>query len=241
MNNQVQKKHNLFVREWDVDIHNEPVDITAQLNQELESLALVTELLTPAKLNIWTAHTALVVGQAETRLPRYSQAQEQLAEQGWEVVHRTSGGTAFPQCSGVLNISAILAIDARGVSIKSSYQDFCKVLIEALDNCGIDACEGQQARAFCDGDYNILVNGKKLIGTAQRLKSGSNNRGMLAHAAVFFDIDKQQVSSLVNRFYKISGSSKRFYSDAIINTTDLVPAIEYKQVATSFANAFQGL
>lgn len=239
MTGKVANRDNLFVRDWEVSIQGAPVPIRQQLSKDLESLKSVTGGEKPPQLHIWSAHSALVVGQTETRLPNYQNARSALAETGWEVVHRTSGGTAFPQCSGILNVSAALPIDSQRVSIKQSYQGFCDVLIDGLAKSGISGKEGQQARAFCDGDYNILASGRKLIGTAQRWKMGRSNHGLLAHAAIFFEINQAQLSELVNRFYQLAGSDKKFYAEALIDIREIIPSLRKEAFVKNLIDAFR--
>lgn len=218
-------ERNFFKREWQLDADMPPKAIAAQLDTDYRLLTQVADNAAPATLRLWSSQSAVVVSQSEARLENYPQAVTALARKGWQVLPRNTGGTAFAQTPEVLNVSAVCIVDKESPSIKECYEHFCTLLMDALENLGLNASTGSQARAFCDGDYNILIDEKKLVGTAQRWKrvAGQSSTAVLSQAAILVSVDTDEICSVINEFYEIAGLKKTVYADALI---DLQTALE---------------
>lgn len=155
-----------------------------------------------------------MVTRKETRLPRFAQACEHLAEQGWPVLVRESGGTAVPHGPGILHFSIAFAQPAQSTyDLDGVYQALCEPLRHALCGLGLRAEYGSVRGAYCDGRYNLVVDGLKITGTAQRLIASSVpgiKSGILAQAMLMVDSDPVAGTDLVNRFYRLAGDDRRY-------------------------------
>ena len=218
-------ERNFFKREWQLDVDMHPSGIADQLDADYRLLAHVANHSAPATLRLWSSQSAVVVSQSEARLENYPQAVTALAHKGWQVLARNTGGTAFAQTPEVLNVSAVCIVDKESPSIKECYENFCELLMDALENLGLNATTGSQARAFCDGDYNILIGEQKLVGTAQRWKrvADQSSTAVLSQAAILVAIDTNELCGVINEFYEVAGLKKIVYADALI---DLKTALE---------------
>jgi len=225
---------NLFVRDWQFAEFNDNVDIAEQLALEADMLTQVANGQSPDRLYLWSSNAAIVVGKTETQLPNYAHACAQLNDLGWSVLPRLTGGTAFAQGPGILNLSAVCTLGDGQRSIKRSYQDFCDALIHAFASIGVNVNIGGQSRAFCDGDYNLLLDQKKLVGTAQRWRKSA----VLAHAAILMQLDKDYASNAVNLFYELVGSDKRFDQDAIVDLQSYTQNCQVEFIKMALENAF---
>ncbi|WP_249226545.1 lipoate--protein ligase family protein [Alicyclobacillus mengziensis] len=151
------------------------------------------------------------------------QAMEQLKQDGWDVVVRTTGGTAVPQGQGVVHLSYLFPRNHRKATTDAYYRLLCLPLIDWLGTLGLKASTGALLGSYCDGTYNILVDGKKLVGTAQAWRGGlagvsSSRPGyILAHACLVVDVDMVAAAERINRFYAASGNDYRV--DAATTTT----------------------
>lgn len=114
---------------------------------------------------------------------------ERLVARGWEIVRRPTGGKAILH-TDELTYSVALPIQhplAVGGVIES-YREISKALVVALRHLGVDPSaerkiETEAMSAVCfetPSHYEITVNGKKLVGSAQvRRKDGVLQHGTL--------------------------------------------------------------
>lgn len=162
---------------------------------------------------LWRSTPAIIASNADTRLPHFDFAVQRLTQQGWPVAVRDTGGTAIPNGPGVVNLSFFIARNEPStLSIDAVYRLICDPIIETLAHWGVRAQMGAVDDAFCDGRYNIVAGGRKIAGTAQAWRGGSGGTPgyILAHAALFVDIDAIAATNIVNRFYYLAGSDLRF-------------------------------
>ena len=66
--------------------------------------------------------------------------------------------------------------------------------------------------AFCDGDYNLVVDGKKIGGTAQRRSRLKNQTGqaIFAHAMILYKTDLDEIIEAVNRLHRLMKIAEQF-------------------------------
>ena len=119
----------------------------------------------------WQSADGLCVTRKEHRLAGFKQAQHDFNRKGFEIATRRSGGTIVPQGSGILNITSI-GVEYGPRNIAQSYQSFCKQLQIWLGDLGFKTDIGPVKGCYCDGDYNLILDGKKLAGTSQRWIKG---------------------------------------------------------------------
>ncbi len=123
-----------------------------------------------------------------------------LKEKGWDIVRRPTGGKAILHADE-LTYCICAAQDDSHVqgSVLESYRHLSKGLLSALDNLGLQAnsephkepSERNTTNPICfevPSDYEITLNGKKIIGSAQARKKN----GMLQHGTIplFGDITR---------------------------------------------------
>lgn len=93
------------------------------------------------------------------------------------VLRRSSGGGTVLQGPGCLNFSVVLPLDGRPelLNVQESYRVILAAIAEALSVPGVQACGS-----------DILLNGRKFSGSAQRRSSGwLLHHGTLAYALDF--------------------------------------------------------
>lgn len=140
-------------------------------NLAFEEYALV-HLVDDDVVILWQNENAVIIGQNQNAEDEIDRAF--VCEHGIAVVRRATGGGAVYHDLGNLNFSFITNYfeDAE-----ASVAPFVDRIISALDTLGVDARQS--------GRNDILVNGKKVSGTAQRVLG---NR-ILFHGTLLFDSD----------------------------------------------------
>lgn len=163
-----------------------------------------------ARAHLWQASQCLIVTRKDMRLPRYQAACEQLANEGWPVHVRDSGGTAVPHGAGILNLSLLLP--RTTTDLAHYYRLLGAPLLALLEEHGLEGNYDFVPGSFCDGQYNLVIGGRKITGTAQRwLAPGQDHQGaVLAQAMLLVAGDVDEGTRMASRFYELAGGELRF-------------------------------
>lgn len=178
---------------------------------------------------VWQTEQSIILPSGMSRREGVEPAAQFLAQSGWPVFERFTGGDVTPQFDGVLNISLSFVLTARERNITAAYHRLTEPLVEFLKHdLGVSSYTSSVDGAFCDGAYNIVVAGRKIAGTAQRWRilkpcaSGSPQAtAVLAHAALLIGRDLGPALTAVNRFLEASGTERRIDPDAHASVAEL--------------------
>ncbi|SEI00438.1 lipoate--protein ligase family protein [Pseudomonas asplenii] len=172
---------------------------------------------------------ALVMPRRLSRLSGFEQASEALAASGWPVLLRETGGEPVPQSSSTVNIALVYApprSEGDQNRIETGYLRLCQPICAALDELGGVASLGEIEGAFCDGRYNVNLNGRKLVGTAQRWRQsrGGTRPVGLVHGAMLIDDERESMAAAVNRFNQACELKQRVRAASHIALHEVYPA-----------------
>lgn len=171
---------------------------------------------------------ALVMPRRMSRLAEFDSACQAVQASGWPVLLRETGGEPVPQSPSTLNI-ALVYVAPRSEGdlnrIETAYQRLCQPLSEALHAWGGQASLGEIDGAFCDGRYNVNLNGRKWVGTAQRWRQGLNGTRpvVLVHGAALIENERESMVAAVNRFNESCGLEQRCRADSHIALHEVFP------------------
>lgn len=175
-------------------------------------LSAITSGQLRAGFLIWRCSQSIVVPRRLAQHARFALAAERMEVEGWPVHIRSTGGDLTPQAPGLLNVALAFRCRREKNAIHNSYLALCQPLIEHLAESGIHAECASVPGSFCDGDYNLVVGGRKLAGTAQRWRrlqpeadAAENEFGVLAHAVLLCDEPLDRLWQAANRFYQHCG------------------------------------
>lgn len=151
------------------------------------------------QVRLWTAETpALVCPAAFRRKPGFDPAARNSSARCWPLYLRPTGGGVVPQGPGVLNL-ALTFTAGRDFGIEAGYRLITDVIRAALGPVGPRLATGPTQDSFCDGSWNLSVAGRKLVGTAQRIRpAGGGARRILAHALILVEGDLAPGVATVN-------------------------------------------
>jgi octanoyl-[GcvH]:protein N-octanoyltransferase len=176
-----------------------------------------------AVVRLWLNTDSLVVSSRDARTPCFSWAVDTLMDEGVCIVQRSTGGTAVAHMPGTLNVSLIYSLHGESpFSIEESYRELVAPLIAYLNTIGLPAEMGEVSGAFCSGRYDVICEGKKLAGTAQRVRTIDGSRCVLSHYTLNVDNDVIRADELINRFYQLSGSKTRVTPDRASSLSELL-------------------
>ena len=198
---------------------------TQALVWEKQALRKVLIDQTPRFL-IWEPVENVMVLPASSKWLATLQLTNHMAKLGWQVAQRNTGGSPVPQAPGVLNLSMIYPWPGElELSPSKSYQLLIDILELWLSHYRISAETGEVKGAYCNGAFNLSINHKKFIGTAQRISrtsAVSRNRkiGVLAHAFILINPNITSLVDAVNQCYQQSGHSEVFSRDAMTSLAE---------------------
>lgn len=231
-------------------MNDQPVAVTVEagLRAEQDLLAAVCRGEQDHGVLFWRpTDRALVMPRRMSRLEGFEVACAELAIAGWPVLLRETGGEPVPQSPAVINIALVyVAPRSEGDHgrIESAYERLCQPLCEALREWGGVASVGEIEGAFCDGRYNVNLNGRKLVGTAQRWRQGLNGKRpvVLVHGALLLDNERETMVAAVNRFNECCELEQRCLADSHIALHEVVPeAPLFTQLAQAYGAVLAGI
>ncbi len=169
-----------------------------------------------AAAHLWHGLPGLIVPRSYQRAPHWRDACAHSAVLGWPVHVRASGGGLVPQGPGVLNLSLVWPVAAQP-SIDGTYRALCDELRAAFARLGVKALPQPVQGSFCDGRFNLAVDGAKLVGTAQCWRRVEGVQVVLAHALVLVDADVDALTARCNAFEAALGHERRYREHALTN------------------------
>ncbi|GGO81387.1 hypothetical protein GCM10011348_20300 [Marinobacterium nitratireducens] len=200
------------------------------LRREMALLQSVVDGDRQAGLLLWRCAPSIVVPRRLTHKPGFDRACEAMAGRGWPVIVRDTGGDLTPQSPGLINVALAFRQRRADGGIRDSYLKLCNPLIDCLRGLGIEAYCASVEGAFCDGDYNLVVGGRKLAGTAQRWRKLAPATGaaddmfaVLAHAVILVDEDLDTLWHVGNAFYRHCGLEARIDERLHVSLAELLP------------------
>lgn len=201
------------------------IDLDAHLGREVASGKRVP------LVRVWRSAKPFGIGVSRKDVASEdgAKARQTLLNQGISVIVRQTGGTAVPQGDGVIHLSLLFPRSAVRTTTDDYYRLLCDPLIAWFQSYGLEAYTGPLPGSYCDGSYNVLVDGKKLIGTAQAWRGGlagmtSSHPGyILAHACITVDVDWPLATLWMNRFYELAGDAYRVDESTSVSLRSLTP------------------
>lgn len=169
--------------------------------READLLGHVAEAPHARFLWFWQSPRSLVAPKKMSKLPGFDRVANQLANAGWPVSLRATGGDVTPQGPGIVNVSHVYATPAElSLNIDDEYDALCAPIEKAL---GPGASRGWQPGAFCDGAHNVQLDGLKFAGTAMRIKRCRpvpKRKAVLAHALMLMHPPEPAAIKALNTF-----------------------------------------
>lgn len=156
----------------------------------------------PPLLHIWRQPRSFIIGLRDSRLPGAAKACAWLEALGYKTAIRNSGGAAVPLDAGVVNLSLILPKQGKGDErFRGDFERMYALIREALAHTGVTVDKGEIAGAYCPGDFDLSIGGRKFCGIAQRRQA----HAFVVQAFVIADGSGQERAQLVREFYDRAG------------------------------------
>lgn len=184
---------------------------------------------------IWQGSQGLVVPRSYSRNPLFHTACQHMAQAGWPVSLRQSGGGLVPQGPGIWNLSLAWRQYGKALDLaQEAYPFICRLLQKTLMHCGIQSAPLAVEGSFCDGRFNLAIaqpHYQKIVGTAQvwRLSPApAAHRQVLRqpgaaagwhvgliHAVILLQVNEKALTLQTNLFEQLLQTQVRYESDKI--------------------------
>lgn len=159
----------------------------------------------------------VLLGPDDRRLPRLADGLAFWRDRGLPVYERISGGSAVVLDGHCLSFA--VARPCRDLTmLHRNYREMAGGIVRGLQLLGLPAEFGPAPGSFCEGPYDIVVDGVKIAGVAQAIRRGF----ALVSGMVLLDQDPAAVTDLLNAFYRFSGVDKNLRADAVTNVARLL-------------------
>jgi lipoate-protein ligase A len=161
----------------------------------------------------------------------------------WSIVARSSGGSAVAHGPGTLNMSLILG-RRRGqpeLTIEAGYRLWIEILEGALfDRYHVAVDTARVRNAFCSGNFDAVVEGRKLAGVAQTRR----NQSIVIHGTILTSVDRADYLSAVEAAERVVGfdsAASTYDPESIVSLHELIGnVVPESQLAWDLARAAVG-
>lgn len=224
------------------------LSVEAGLQAELALLSAVCRGDRSHGVLLWQpTDQALVMPRRMSRLEGFPEAARQVEATGWPVLLRETGGEPVPQSPATVNLALVYAAPSNEADrgrIETAYERLCLPLCALLEEWGGAASLGEIEGAFCDGRYNVNLNGRKLVGTAQRWRQALGGRQpvVLVHGAMLLDDQRDAMAAAVNLFNESCGLPQVVRADSHIALHEVAPQAPWlSQLGAAYETVLAGL
>ncbi len=156
-------------------------------------------------IHIWRHPKAFILGLRDRKLPNALETMQWLEQQGYSVTVRNSGGAAVPLDLGIVNISIILPKIKGGMEFRRDFELMYQLICESLKSQICLVHKGEVEGAYCPGDFDLSINGKKFCGIAQRRQT----KAVVVQAFVLVEGKGKTRGALVREFYERASNNSR--------------------------------
>jgi len=198
-----------------VDPHIYPVEVGLARQQALAD-ELAGQSFKPS-LVMWRCQPSLLVTRTETRLPHFEDASAELQATGWPIFIRKSGGRPCPVGPGTVQISMI-EVASLSATMTAKYTALAELMQAALCFYRIASQTGSVAGAYCPGNYDLAVEGRKIAGMSQHwFRNCGGTHCIVTAASINIEEPPDIFAGVVNQFYTSAGSPLRCQAATLTN------------------------
>lgn len=148
----------------------------------------------------------IYLGAKDKLLPQFPAAIQYLKESGYTVSLRPHGGLGVVEDSGILNFGLVTDNRIINLSIEEAYQVIIDLVQDSLKKFSLQVNAYEIEDSYCPGKYDIVIDGKKVGGIAQRRFKNA----VTTAAYIGVSGDQEQRGILMKEFYQKGDADQRF-------------------------------
>jgi octanoyl-[GcvH]:protein N-octanoyltransferase len=155
-------------------------------------------------LHLWRHPRAFVMGLRDSRLSQVAQANAWLESAGYATAVRHSGGAAVPLDAGVLNVSLLIPKTLGHVQFQEQFHMMVELIQLVVGSLSGEVDYGEIQGAYCPGEYDLSVAGRKFCGMAQRRLQ----QAISVQAFINVEGTGKARAEVVEQFYQMASDSE---------------------------------
>ena len=212
-------------------IRYQSIEVEDVFSKEDELIKLVQTDQLSQVLLLWQVKSPTLVLPAGKKWPISDELEQGLKDTNWKLFSRKTGGAPVPQVPGIINLSHIYHWpEDQPYDIKKAYLDLCSVLTVFFEQLGVNVDVHATPNSYCDGDYNLNIDGQKVVGTAQRvlLKKGGG-QVVLSQACILIETDVEKIVEPVKLCNQLCDHSDHIRGDVhtpLFNHIEQRPSVD---------------
>lgn len=146
-------------------------DVDADHERTLAIVDRVAETGEPA-VRVWRPPRQVAFGRRDRRAEGYERARAAARDRGYPVTEREVGGRAVAFTGETLAVALAEPVtEDHRTGIGDRYERVTGAVRRALADRGVDAERGEPPDSFCPGSHSLRVDGEKVAGFAQRVRT----------------------------------------------------------------------
>ncbi|NVY96339.1 lipoate--protein ligase family protein [Lactobacillus sp. DCY120] len=169
---------------------------------ETTYLAYLVQKLQRPLVHFWQTLPTVILGLQDKRLANLPAGSQFLRQQNYQIIIRNAGGLAVVSDPGVFNWSYFLP-NASEHRVDTVYQLAFNFLQKCLPELKLEHYKVEDS--YCPGDFDIVVQGKKIAGLAQRRQQDA------VSVMLYIALSGPQTTrgQLIKQFYQLANSDHR--------------------------------
>jgi len=189
-------------------------------------------------IHIWRHQRAFVMGLRDRKLPHSLETMGWLESQAFNVTVRNSGGAAVPLDPGVVNISVIMPNPQGRMDFSQDFELMYQLIRGSLKGVSSKVEKGEIIGAYCPGDFDLSINGKKFCGIAQRRQT----KAFVVQAFVIVEGTGEERGKLVEEFYQRASGGASDLNYPKVTRSSMASLTELTSISSSqeFINCLKG-
>jgi len=159
----------------------------------------------------------LLLGPQDRRLAGLDRIAEWALRQGIPAFVRIGGGTLVIQDEGTIAFG--VARPCRDLTtLELNFRELGEGVIRALSRLGIEARFGRAPGSYCEGPWDLVVNGVKIAGVAQAIRGGF----ALVSGMILVSQDPILTTRRIEALYRLAGRPVSLDAGAVTNLERLL-------------------
>ncbi len=160
----------------------------------------------------------VLLGPSDRRLPGLARIREWADARGLPAFIRIGGGSLVWQDTGTISFG--VARPSRDLTtVERNFRELGEGVLRAFRHLGLEtAAYGRAVGSYCEGPWDIVVDGVKIAGVAQAIRGGF----ALVSGMILVNQDPVETTRLIEDLYELAGSPRHLRASAVTNLERLL-------------------
>ena len=180
----------------------------------------------------------ILLGPSDRRLPGLDRIRDWAEARGLPAFIRIGGGSLVWQDAGTISFG--VARKSRDLTaLERNFRELGEGVLRAFRHLGLEnVVYGRAAGSYCEGPWDMVVDGVKIAGVAQAIRGGF----ALVSGMILVNQDPVETTRIIEELYELGGSPRRLRAEAVTNLERLLGhPIGLEEVERALLAGFESL